>query len=269
MSEYINSLSITGVAAALCQAMGVEAPNQAEEAIQPLTQLVKDRAKAGRVDRIFMYNPDAIALWLYQKYTMKFAPVLRHTQLSLPLHTVMPSVTPVCFASLYTGAQPVVHGIRKYEKPVVRTDTVFDALLCAGKRIAILADTDCSIARIFLERNMDYFIYDTIEEINAQALKLIEQDQHDMIVVYHTDYDAIMHKNGTEAAVSLQALDADVAAFDCFAQAIQKYWKQHDTLLGFAMDHGCHDIDNGCGSHGLDMAEDLNIMHFYGIFPAL
>ena len=31
------------------------------------------------------------------------------------------------------------------------------------------------------------------------------------------------------------------------------------------MDHGCHEIDGGCGSHGLDMPEDLNIHHFYGI----
>ena len=28
-----------------------------------------------------------------------------------------------------------------------------------------------------------------------------------------------------------------------------------------AMDHGCHEIDGGCGSHGLDMPED--ILQFY------
>ena len=33
--------------------------------------------------------------------------------------------------------------------------------------------------------------------------------------------------------------------------------------LGFAMDHGCHEIDGECGSHGLDMPEDLNIVHSY------
>ena len=44
---------------------------------------------------------------------------------------------------------------------------------------------------------------------------------------------------------------------------IRKYWKNHNTLVGFAMDHGCHEIDGGCGSHGLDMPEDINIVHFY------
>ena len=45
---------------------------------------------------------------------------------------------------------------------------------------------------------------------------------------------------------------------------IKEYWKGHDTLYGFAMDHGCHLIDGDCGSHGLDMPEDLNICHLYG-----
>jgi hypothetical protein len=40
----------------------------------------------------------------------------------------------------------------------------------------------------------------------------------------------------------------------------------HDTLVGFAMDHGCHEIDGGCGSHGLDMDEDLNILHLYKVY---
>lgn len=267
MAEYINSLSITGIAAALCHAMNAQAPEQAAPPIQSLENLVFDRTHGKGADRLFMYNPDAIGLWLYQKYTEKFDPVLRHTQLNIPLCTVMPSVTPVCFGSLYTGAQPEAHGIRRYEKPVIRIDTVFDALIRAGKRIAVLADTTSSIAKIFLERDMDYFIYDTIEEIDSKAQELIEEDKHDVIVVYHANYDSTMHKNGTEADVSLQALDKNIAAFDAFCRAIKAHWQQHNTLVGFAMDHGCHDIDGGCGSHGLDMAEDLNIMHFYGVFP--
>jgi hypothetical protein len=44
---------------------------------------------------------------------------------------------------------------------------------------------------------------------------------------------------------------------------IKDNWKHHNTLVGIAMDHGCHEIDDGCGSHGLDMPEDLNIVHLY------
>ena len=37
----------------------------------------------------------------------------------------------------------------------------------------------------------------------------------------------------------------------------------HKTLLGFCPDHGCHEIDGGVGSHGLDMQEDMNIIHMF------
>ena len=267
MADYLNSISLTGVCASLAQAMGTERPAKAENAIPALINLVKDNTASGRVDRIFMHNPDAVAMWLYQKYTELFNDVVRHTQLPLPLQSVMPSVTPVCFGTMYTGASPAVHGIRSYVKPVIRIDTIFDVMIRAGKKVAVICDPDSSIGNIFLEREMDYFMYDDMEEITRKALELIDRDEHDMIVVYHKNYDSTMHKNGTEAEVSLQALKENVRDFDLFARAIKEKWQHHDTLIGFAMDHGCHDIDGGCGSHGLDMAEDLNIMHFYGVYP--
>ena len=57
-------------------------------------------------------------------------------------------------------------------------------------------------------------------------------------------------------------------AFALFDELISRHWKKHNTLVGFAMDHGCHEIDGPAGSHGLDMPEDLNVMHFYKTFPA-
>ena len=35
--------------------------------------------------------------------------------------------------------------------------------------------------------------------------------------------------------------------------------QNHTVFYGFCPDHGCHEIDGGCGSHGLDMPEDLLI----------
>ena len=50
-------------------------------------------------------------------------------------------------------------------------------------------------------------------------------------------------------------------------ELIKNNQKYHNTLVGFAMDHGCHEIDGGSGSHGLDMPEDINIVHFYKAYP--
>jgi predicted AlkP superfamily pyrophosphatase or phosphodiesterase len=167
---------------------------------------------------------------------------------------------------MYTGAQPEVHGITRYQKPVIKIDTLFDALLRAGKRVAIVGDHECSMSHIFLEREMDYFICDNNEQINATAAGLIAADQHDFIAVYNGNYDATMHKTGPESLEALAELRANAEAFATLAATAERDWRGHDVLIGFAMDHGCHEIDGSCGSHGLDMPEDLNIVHMYGVY---
>ena len=158
MNDILNSVSLTGVAASLAKAMDVPPPSEAEPPITAIECLVQKKTAHGKVDRVFMYNPDAVAMWLYQKYTDYYLPMLEHVELTLPLRAVMPSVTPVCFGTMYTGAMPEVHGIRTYVKPVIKIDTLFDALIRAGKRCAIVSTEGDSLSHIFLEREMDYFI---------------------------------------------------------------------------------------------------------------
>ncbi len=268
MNAMLNSLSLDTVCGALAYAMGIEAPAHAA-APAPALKAYVDQAFAGqKADRIFMYNPDAIAQWVYEKYPALLDRATAYTELSLDLCSVMPSVTPVCFGTMYTGAQPEVHGIRCYEKPVISIDTLFDALLRAGKKAAIVSQFDCSMSMIYLNREMDYFIYETIEEINAKAVELILSDEYDFIAVYNGNYDATMHRFGPESIDALSQLRANADAFALFSQLIRQHWQQHNTLVGFAMDHGCHEIDGDLGSHGLDMPEDLNIRHRYMAYPA-
>lgn len=267
MDMSYNPNSLDTLCAALCYTLGIEPPAQAAAASPELCAYVDEKLQGRKADRILMYNPDAIAQWIYEKYPNFLQEVTDNTELNLPLCTVMPSVTPVCFGTMYTGAQPAVHGIRKYEKPVIKIDTIFDALLRAGKRPVIIAVEKCSLSRIYLERDMDYFIYPTTAQVHAKAAELILKDEYDFIVVYNTTYDATMHKNGPEAAITLGELRANALGFATLSEMVKEHWQQHDTLVGFAMDHGCHEIDEGCGSHGLDMEEDLNICHRYMVYP--
>ena len=264
----LNTQSLDTLCGALARIIGIDPPACAAAPAQDLLDYA-DRAFAGKgADRIFMYNPDAVAQWICEKYPAYLPEVKAHTEQEMPFCTVMPSVTPGCFGTMYTGAQPKVHGIEKYEKPVIKIDTLFDALIRAGKKPVIVAQEKCSMSLIYLERDMEYYIYPTIEEVNAKAAELILADQHDFIAVYNGNYDSTMHKNGPDRAISLAELRTNARTFGTFAEMIKNNWKQHNTLLGFAMDHGCHEIDGECGSHGLDMPEDLNIMHFYGAVPA-
>lgn len=264
-STQYNSISLTGVAASLAKAIGVEPPKQAEGSIEAIDQLVRLHTEGGKVDRIFMYNPDAVAQWLYQKYTDFYPPLMKNIRLTLPLKTVMPSVTPVCFGTMYTGAMPEVHGITSYVKPVIKIDTLFDALLRAGKKPAIVSTAGDSLSEIFMERDMDYYIYPSVDECTEKAIDLIKEDRYDFILLYNADYDSTMHRNAPEGEASLEALKKNIAVFDRIAGTIKEHWANHETLLGFAPDHGCHEIDGGLGSHGLDMPEDINILHFYNV----
>ncbi|MBR7165864.1 MAG: alkaline phosphatase family protein [Clostridia bacterium] len=259
--------SLDTVCAALAYAMGVEPPQYAAEKNPVLSEYIDSVFGGEKADRILMYHPGAIARWIYEKYRWFMTDATLHAEAEVPLEAVMPSVTPVCFGTMYTGAQPEIHGIQNYEKPVIRIDTLFDALLRAGKKVALITYGACSLGKIYLEREMDYFHFDFEQggeaAVNAKAAELILRDEHDFILIYNGNYDSVMHKFGPESPEALGELRANCHIFGCLSNLIRENWKHHNALAGFAMDHGCHEIDGGCGSHGLAMKEDLQITHLY------
>ena len=143
--EKHNSDSLDTICATLAYAMGIEAPLCAASKNDELANYIEKVFDSEKADRVFMYNPDAIAMWVYQKYPEYLDHVRKYSEKEIYLSTVMPSVTPVCFATMYTGAQPEVHGIQKYEKPVITIDTIFDRLIAAGKRVALITYAKCSL----------------------------------------------------------------------------------------------------------------------------
>ena len=110
---------------------------------------------------------------------------------------------------------------------------------------------------------MDYFIYETHEECNEKAMDLIKEDNYSLIVLYNGNYDSTMHRYAPESEESISALRENVATFSKISDSIRENWKSHKTMLGFCPDHGCHEIDGGLGSHGLEMEEDMNIIHMF------
>ena len=260
MSELLDSICISQCASTVLSAMNIDAP---EDFAKPIAPIMK-KFEGHTADRILLYNPDAVALWIFQKYTDLFTDAFQCSDLCLPMLSVMPSVTPVCFASMYSGVMPDVHGIKRYEKPVLRVDTIFDVFLAAGKKCAIVSTAGDSISKIFLEREMDYYIYEELDEVNEKVNELIDRDIYDVIVIYNGNYDGFMHKYGPESEEALQQLKDNIAVYKGFVDRIKDKWKHHNTFYGFMPDHGCHEIDGGCGSHGLDMEEDMNVVHFYG-----
>ena len=149
-------------------------------------------------------------------------------------------------------------------------DTFFDALVRAGKKVALITSGECSMSKIFLNRDIDYFHYekgDSVARTNAMAAEVILRDEHDVVIIYNGNYDSVMHKFGPESTEALGELRANSIDFATISALVDRNLGKHNTLVGFAMDHGCHEIDGNCGSHGLDMPEDLNIVHLYKCYP--
>jgi predicted AlkP superfamily pyrophosphatase or phosphodiesterase len=262
--EVRDSLRITQTCRTIAELLGFDAPQGADEANPVVMETAKKFFQGEKADRVLLYNPDAIALWLYQKYTTRFIPVIQETSIAIPVLSVMPSVTPVCFASMYSGLNPDQHGIQAYVKPVLTCDTLFDAAIRAGKKPIIISTKGDSITEIFKQRDMAYIECDTPDECNEKTLEVLKEDRYDIVLCYNANFDSTMHRYGPEADISLAQIDHNAHAFQTLVEAAKKTWEGKNAVFTFLPDHGCHEIDKDLGSHGLDMEEDMNIIHFYG-----
>ena len=89
MNSQWNEISLDTLCAALCYAMGVEAPEHAAQANPVLTEYVDKAFGGAKADRVFMYNTDAIAQWVYEKYPQLSTLARSRIDLELPMHTVI------------------------------------------------------------------------------------------------------------------------------------------------------------------------------------
>ena len=268
-----NTDSMTGVCAGFAYALGVTPPAFAAPANKKVTDYIDEIFNGEKADRLIIFNPDALAQWIYEKYRHHTNILRRYSELEVPVATVNPSVTPVNFGTMYTGAEPSVHGIEQYEKKLITIDSLYDALERAGKKVALIAGKGWSMGTILLEREIDYYLLEIpfdeggAARIQAKAAELIVKDEYDVIIVYNGFYDSAMHRFGPESMEALAELRSNCYAFAEISELVENLYGDHNTLVAFAADHGCHEIDGGLGSHGLDMPEDRNVVHLYKGYP--
>lgn len=261
-----NTRPLTTLVGTLCDIIGARRPENAKGDVPEIKKTVEEKA-GGKVDRMLLYNPDAVGQWIYEKYYDLFPAVRKYTDVSVDFLTAFPPKTPVCFATMYTGADPAVHGITHYEKPVLKVDTLFDALPDSGKKVAMVAVANQSIPRIFAQRNIDYYLMKYDDEVIEKALELIREDRYDVIEVYNQEYDDKMHRSSPTAKFAVNALVHYNASFEKLMKAVEISWQSHDTFVAFSTDHGVHKPLFGLGAHGKNIPKDMNIRHFFGVIP--
>ena len=168
MADLNSSICISSVAASALAVSGIDVPENIEKPNKLITALAEKKLGGKKADRVVLYNPDAVALWVYQKYTDMFTDAALCSDLALPMLSVMPSVTPVCFASMYSGVMPDIHGIKKYEKPVLTVETLFDWFAAAGKKAQMFG---CAFTFVFYKiGGVSYFLSQIDLKLDAASL---------------------------------------------------------------------------------------------------
>ncbi len=255
---------LRAVTSTICRLMDLEAPeNCTKEVLQPVLDL-KNHSEP--LERCLIYNPDAVGKFLFSRYSSIFNTVENLTSLKLELNSIFPPKTPVCFASMYSGSLPEYHGITQYEKPVLQIETIFDSVVRAGKKAAIVAVRNSSIDMIFREREIEYYseLYDPL--VIRRAQQLIRRDEHDLIVVYNQEYDDMLHRTTPFSKECISALKNHVHSFETIVRTCENHWDKYRRLIAFIPDHGGHiNPESEKGDHGLDIDEDMKILSFWDI----
>jgi len=279
---------LSSTTATICRLVGINAPDGIAAPLEPVVAKAEQELGGQPAERVLVYAPDAIGRHLYEPYSNEFDTVRWHAPLEVELTSMVPSITPVCFASMFTGLQPQDHCITGPVKPVLAVDTLFDMLIRAGKRTALIAPDGSSMSLIFGGRGPEHkpespwrpiagiddgpmhritVQYDA--QVSVVALRLIREDRFDVIVAYHMQYDDLLHLSGPFSPEALLAFRLHLASFDRLASAARTAWQGRSHALCFVSDHGAHwDEEKQMGNHGTELPEDMDLVHFWGVYPA-
>jgi hypothetical protein len=255
--------SICAIAPTVCEFLGLRHPAASHSRVLEDVVRIRRTRGAEMPAVCLIFSPDAIGTVLIRKHPKIFRRVREIAPLRIDLRSVYPPKTPVCYASMFTGALPGTHGIREYVKRPPAVESVFDVVRDAGKKVAIVAVRESSLDTMFRKTGADHWSEASDKAVTERTLALIEAARHDLVVVYQQEYDDLLHRGTTESPEALEALKRHVGSFDSIARALSQRGRA-PYMIAFAPDHGAHlDPVSGKGTHGEDIPEDMEVTHFF------
>lgn len=262
--KYDRNYSIGDLTPTICELFGVPEPAVCGAvAVAPIVDQASRTIGEGKMDKVVLFCCDAMGEHQREHFPEVFERIEKVAPFRIPSVAVMPSVTPVCYGTIFSGAAPCVHGIQKYEKPVLEVETLFDVLAAAGKNVAIVSENYCSIDTIFRRRNIDYYSFRTDQQSFDCTLELMQKNEYDLIVCYMTEYDSLQHKTGCFSPECTEQAYLAADRFEILADKMDEYYAKQNRLLVFVPDHGGHLVGERTGTHGFDIPEDMLVSHYY------
>jgi hypothetical protein len=245
------------VAPTVSAVMGLPAPAQAKGAVMP--EVERDLAGC---ERIALLAPDAFG-WFAWTLWQDEMPYLKglHTDRSLILNSVMPTITPVNFSTMVSGTDLAGHGVRTYDHDF-QCETLFDVVRLKGgtsaavgfegytgsKLLARYADIDGTT-----ERGSD-------DHIVAKVIEIVDEAAPTFLIVQLGRVDDVFHQYGPSSPKVVPMLRET----DRRLRELVSYLKPLSYGVIILADHGQHDIVDDPsttlkGGHGSDRDEDRQV----------
>jgi predicted AlkP superfamily pyrophosphatase or phosphodiesterase len=243
------------VAPTVCRILGVRSPNACEAT--PLHTVV---ASMGPVVRLAVVVIDALGVttWAATRHETPTLTALADRRL-LHLRSVMPTITPVNFATMLTGAGPNAHTIRSKTEPL-QLETVFDVLRATGCISATAARAQSSLG-LLISPHADapgLAASNTDDEVTQIAVAALRR-RAELLWVQLLDVDDAGHRHGPISAHGTAA----VHRADQHLRAIATEAQRHDYGLVVLADHGQHTVVTAGrvegGTHGTPCDEDVDV----------
>ncbi|MCU0521643.1 MAG: alkaline phosphatase family protein [Anaerolineae bacterium] len=251
--------SMVDVAPTVSTVLGVRVPAGAQGA--PIPEILRDLTEATRVA---VLAPDAFGwfAWTLWQAEMPYLQTL-HAEHSLILRSVMPSITPVNFATMVTGADLDGHGVRTRDHDF-QCETLFDVVRRAGGLSAAVGFEGYTGSSL-LARYADIdgtTVRGTDDVIAEKVIEIARADAPEFLIAQLGRVDDVFHEFGPSSAEVLPMLRDTDARLRRLVKALRP--------LGYGViilaDHGQHDIADDVrrdddsipkkGGHGQDRDED-------------
>jgi len=251
-TETNKEYSMTSIAPTVSAVLNLPAPANADG--QVIQEIVADL----RTERLAIVATDALGdfTWRLWQDEMPFLKSL-HEQHHLLLRAVMPTITPVNFATMIAGTTRDVHGIGAFTDDF-QCETLFDVVRAAGERSAGIGQIGCTgsklLARFADIRGQTKNRSDA--EVEELIIRIATNDVPQFLIAQLVGTDRIFHKFGPsspEVVPKLQETDERL-------QRLVQHLSDGDYAIIVLSDHGQHDVvkkDGGSGgSHGSDSDAD-------------
>lgn len=175
------------------------------------------------------------------------------------LRSLQPSITPVNFTSIGTGATPDVHGVRDRYGRVSHT-TIFESASSVGMLSSVVGPSDSSSV-LLLGSSADHcLVAQTKADSDAEVAVMLASHLHEsgpqLVLAQWLDLDTVGHAHGPLAPEHLETY----ARTDRLLRHVVPFAQRLGYWILLTADHGMHansvGADGDRGVHGSDAPED-------------